>query len=81
MSVPMLPFDRPPVGVGDLTSGVMLAKRLRGASWVESLEHTAAAYYAVMQATSELNEYELQTVAAQAEIAQPATTFQATKLR
>jgi len=80
VAAPLLHFDRPPVGVGDLTSGVFLAKRLRGASWQEALEHTAAAYHAVMSATKALGAYELQLVAAQDQIAQPLETFQAEAL-
>eukprot|EP00444_Apocalathium_aciculiferum_P038634 CAMPEP_0183533278 /NCGR_PEP_ID=MMETSP0371-20130417/26074_1 /TAXON_ID=268820 /ORGANISM="Peridinium aciculiferum, Strain PAER-2" /LENGTH=301 /DNA_ID=CAMNT_0025733489 /DNA_START=23 /DNA_END=925 /DNA_ORIENTATION=+ len=65
VSAPLLPFDRPPTGVGDLTSGIFLARRLLGSSWDEALELTAGAYHAVMAATSRLGEYELQLVAAQ----------------
>ena len=85
---PLIPFDRPPVGVGDLTSGSLLAMHLlaadRGAAGgtvgVEAMEHTTGVYNAVMEATFALNEYELQTVAAQDAIANPTTTFTATKL-
>eukprot|EP00929_Paragymnodinium_shiwhaense_P054469 TRINITY_DN27300_c0_g1_i1.p1 TRINITY_DN27300_c0_g1~~TRINITY_DN27300_c0_g1_i1.p1 ORF type:complete len:317 (+),score=84.01 TRINITY_DN27300_c0_g1_i1:48-998(+) len=80
VSVPLLPFDRPPVGVGDLTSGLFLAKRLLGSGLQEAFEGTAAAYYEVMQATHELGEYELQSVAAQDGIANPSKLFRATKL-
>lgn len=66
---PLLPFDRPPVGVGDLTSGLFLARRLLGASWEDALASTAGAYQAVMSATSRLGAYELQLVAAQEEMA------------
>eukprot|EP00928_Gymnodinium_smaydae_P088428 TRINITY_DN72517_c0_g1_i1.p1 TRINITY_DN72517_c0_g1~~TRINITY_DN72517_c0_g1_i1.p1 ORF type:complete len:327 (-),score=71.07 TRINITY_DN72517_c0_g1_i1:40-1020(-) len=65
VAAPLLPFDRPPVGVGDLTSGVFLARRLLGSSWEEALQRTAVAYHAVMTATSRLGAYELQLVAAQ----------------
>eukprot|EP00656_Telonema_subtile_P035831 TRINITY_DN39791_c0_g1_i1.p1 TRINITY_DN39791_c0_g1~~TRINITY_DN39791_c0_g1_i1.p1 ORF type:complete len:191 (+),score=59.21 TRINITY_DN39791_c0_g1_i1:307-879(+) len=71
VSTPLLPFDRPPVGTGDLTSGMFLVKLLQGYAPQEALEHTAAAYHAVMQTTLEMNQYELQTVAAQDEIAAP----------
>merc|ERR1712039_1127414 len=74
VAAPLLPFDRPPVGVGDLTSGVFLAKRLLGASWQVALESTAGAYNAVMSATSRLGAYELQLVAAQEEMALAAGT-------
>jgi len=71
VAAPLLPFDRPPVGVGDLTTGLLLAKLLQGASPQAALEHVAGAYAGVMHATKELGEYELQTVAAQDAIANP----------
>ena len=40
-----------------------------------ALQHTASAYQAVMRATKDLGEYELQTVAAQDEIANPEFLF------
>mmetsp|Transcript_104177 Transcript_104177/g.325558 ORF Transcript_104177/g.325558 Transcript_104177/m.325558 type:complete len:266 (-) Transcript_104177:171-968(-) len=79
-AAPLLHFDRPPVGVGDFTSGVLLAKYLRGASMAEALEHTTAAYHAVMTATLQLRAYELQIVAAQERIAHPDVRFTATRL-
>jgi len=80
VSAPLIPFDRPPVGVGDFTSGVLLAKRLLGASMEEALEHAASAYHAVMETTARLGMYELQLVAAQDGIAAPVSKFSATKL-
>ena len=80
ISVPLLPFDRPPVGTGDLTTGLFLVKLLQGADPRGAFEHTASAYQAVMQATLDLGEYELQTVAAQDEIATPTTTFESRPL-
>lgn len=80
VSAPLLHFDRPPVGVGDLTSGIFLARRLKGASWEEALEHTAGAYHAVMSATKDLGCYELQTIAAQDGIADPPGCFSAERL-
>ena len=50
VATPLLPFSRPPVGVGDLTSGLFLANLLHGKTPPEALEHTASAYFAVMQA-------------------------------
>lgn len=80
VAAPLLHFDRAPVGVGDLTSGVFLAKRLLGGSWPEALQHTAGAYNDVMAMTQQLGAYELQTVAAQAGIAEPSATFVLKKL-
>ena len=67
--------DDPPRRVGDLTTGLFLVKLLQGAAPVAALQHTASAYQAVMRATKDLGEYELQTVAAQDEIANPELLF------
>ncbi|GAB5357333.1 hypothetical protein AAMO2058_000365700 [Amorphochlora amoebiformis] len=71
VTTPLLDFDRPPTGVGDLTTGIFLVKLLQGVPLEDALGHTAAAYFAVMRATFEANEYELQTVPAQDEIVKP----------
>lgn len=76
-STPLLPFSRPPVGVGDLTTGLFLAGLLHGKTPREALEHTAAAYFEVMKATSEADQYELQIVAAQDGIDSPTRPFEA----
>jgi len=52
VSTPLLPFDRPPTGVGDLTTGLFLAKYLQGSTLEAAFKHTAAAYFEVMRATS-----------------------------
>lgn len=75
VATPLLPFDRPPVGVGDLTSALFLANLLRGCSPKQSLENTASSYHEVMRATSEMGEYELQLVAAQEGIVNPRQIF------
>mmetsp|Transcript_15127 Transcript_15127/g.29193 ORF Transcript_15127/g.29193 Transcript_15127/m.29193 type:complete len:323 (+) Transcript_15127:72-1040(+) len=80
VAAPLRPFDRPPVGVGDFTSGVFLALHLRGTPLVQALEHTAGAYDAVMEATFRLGAYELQHISAQDGIVQPVTRFEARKL-
>merc|ERR1711865_141814 len=80
VATPLLPFDRPPVGTGDLTSGMFLVKLLQGSTPRDALEHTAGAYHAVMQATLDAGEYELQTVAAQDRIAAPEMKFVATAM-
>lgn len=56
ISTPLLPFSRPPVGVGDLTSALFVAGLVKGCSAVQALEHTASAYFEVMTATSRLDE-------------------------
>merc|ERR1712153_111672 len=80
VATPLLPFDRPPVGTGDLTSGMFLVKLLQGSTPRDALEHTAGAYHAVMQATLDAGEYELQTVAAQDRIAAPEMKFVSTAM-
>ncbi|WP_432722533.1 pyridoxal kinase PdxY [Jeongeupia wiesaeckerbachi] len=74
---PLYAFDRQPVGVGDLTSGVFLARLLQGDAVRAAFEHTLAAVDAVMATTHAAGEYELQLVAAQDEIAAPRRHFAA----
>lgn len=78
---PLVDFGvRQPVGVGDMTSGLFIANILKGKSLVEAFEHTTAAVYAVMLETLKQNQYELQLVAAQDEIANPTKFFTANKI-
>ncbi|RJT27951.1 pyridoxal kinase PdxY [Buttiauxella izardii] len=78
---PLVDFgDRQPVGVGDVTSGLLLVKLLQGATLREALEHVTAAVYDVMVVTKKMEEYELQLVAAQEGIAKPEHYFTAVKL-
>ncbi|WP_168404956.1 pyridoxal kinase PdxY [Erwinia amylovora] len=78
---PLIDFGvRQPVGVGDLTSGLLLVDLLHGLSLQQALEHVTAAVYEVMLKTHEMGEYELQLVAAQQVIAQPQQRFAAIKL-
>eukprot|EP00316_Scyphosphaera_apsteinii_P004950 CAMPEP_0119316936 /NCGR_PEP_ID=MMETSP1333-20130426/41422_1 /TAXON_ID=418940 /ORGANISM="Scyphosphaera apsteinii, Strain RCC1455" /LENGTH=266 /DNA_ID=CAMNT_0007322719 /DNA_START=213 /DNA_END=1013 /DNA_ORIENTATION=- len=80
IATPLLPFSRPPVGVGDLTSAIFLARLLFADSPSRALEHTASAYHAVMQATLEAKEYELQLVRAQDHLVTPPRWFAAQPL-
>lgn len=66
---PLLAFPRQPVGVGDLTSGLFLARVLLGDSWVQAFEFTAAAVHEVLLETQACASYELQLVRAQDRIA------------
>ena len=78
---PLVDFGaRQPVGVGDVTSGLLLVKLLQGATLREALEHVTAAVYDVMVVTKKMEEYELQLVAAQEGIAKPEHYFTAVKL-
>ncbi len=71
---------RQPVGVGDVTSGLLLVKTASGATLQEAPEHVTAAAYEIMVTTKAMQEYELQVVAAQDRIANPEHYFSATKL-
>ena len=72
ISRPLIDFGaRHPVGVGDVTSGLLLVKLLQGATLRDALEHVTAAVYEIMVTTKEMGEYELQVVAAQDRIAKP----------
>lgn len=81
ISRPLIDFGvRQPVGVGDLSSGLLLVDLLHGLSLQQSLEHVTAAVYEVMLKTHQMGEYELQLVAAQQAIAEPEHHFAAVKL-
>ncbi|AHG22399.1 pyridoxamine kinase [Chania multitudinisentens RB-25] len=81
ISRPLVDFGaRQPVGVGDLTSGLLLVNLLKGAALDKALEHVTAAVYDVMLMTQTMGEYELQVVAAQDCIVQPRGEFKAVKL-
>ena len=81
VSRPLVDFgERQPVGVGDLTSGLMLVNLLKGEELSKALEHVAAAAYEVMLQTKLMNEYELQLVAAQNKMVNPEHHFCATMI-
>ncbi|AXW87760.1 pyridoxal kinase [Lonsdalea britannica] len=81
ISRPLVDFgEKQPVGVGDLTSGLLLVNLLKVVALEKALEHTTAAVYDVMLMTSEMKQYELQLVAAQDGIAHPRHHFQAVRL-
>lgn len=76
---PLVKFERQPVGVGDLTSAVMLTCLLKGMASRDALEFTASAVYEVIEATRRADAYELQIVAAQDGMANPPRRFEATR--
>ncbi|EUD10967.1 pyridoxal kinase PdxY [Providencia alcalifaciens] len=81
VSRPLVDFgEKQPVGVGDLTSGLMLVNILKGEPLNKGLEHVAAAVYEVMLKTKEMGEYELQLVAAQDLMVNPQHKFCSTQL-
>jgi pyridoxine kinase len=77
---PLLAFPRQPVGVGDLTSGLFLARVLLGDSLLAAFEFTAAAVHEVLLETQACASYELQLVRAQDRIAHPRVKFEATAI-
>jgi pyridoxine kinase len=77
---PLLAFARQPVGVGDLTSGLFLARVLLGDSWVAAFELTAAAVHEVLLETQACTSYELELVRAQDRIMHPRVRFEARRL-
>lgn len=77
---PLLAFPRQPVGVGDLTSGLFLAKVLLGDSWLQAFEFAASAVHEVLLETQACASYELQLVRAQDRIAHPRVRFEAVAL-
>ncbi|CAI8961761.1 MULTISPECIES: pyridoxal kinase PdxY [Pseudomonas] len=77
---PLLAFARQPVGVGDLTSGLFLARLLLGDDWVTAFEFTAAAVHEVLLETQACASYELELVRAQDRIVHPRLRFAAQPL-
>ncbi|CDH02939.1 pyridoxal kinase PdxY [Xenorhabdus bovienii] len=77
--------ERQPVGVGDLTSGLLLVNLLKSTSLTDEalqavLEHVASAVYEVMLETQERGEYELQIIAAQDKMVTPTHQFRAVQI-
>lgn len=74
---PLLAFPRQPVGIGDLTSGLFLARLLLGEAPCTAFEFTAAAVHEVLLETQHCGSYELELVRAQDRIAHPRVRFEA----
>ncbi|MBV7315893.1 pyridoxal kinase PdxY [Shewanella sp. NIFS-20-20] len=77
ISRPLYEFERQPVGVGDLLSGLMLSNLLRGFDAVSAFERTNAAVDSVLKLTCDIQAYELQLIAAQDQIADPNIKYRA----
>jgi pyridoxine kinase len=77
---PLLAFPRQPVGVGDLTAGLFLARLLLGDTWVAAFEYSAAAVHEVLLETQACGSYELELVRAQDRIVHPRLRFEAQRL-
>jgi pyridoxine kinase len=79
VATPRLPLHAN--GSGDLTSALFTAHLHETGSPVDALSRVAASVYGVLLATWESGERELQLVAAQGAIAEPASTFAVRRLR
>jgi pyridoxine kinase len=67
-------------GSGDLTAATFLAQWLRFDDPASALGETAAIVYAVLKATADSGQRELQLVAAQDELVAPSERFEVTRL-
>ncbi|CAM2186934.1 pyridoxal kinase 2 [Paraburkholderia sacchari] len=74
---PLYHFARVPVGVGDITSAIFVARLMNGDALRPAFEHTLAAVNAVVKTTYDAGRYELEIVAAQDQIARPREWFDA----
>lgn len=81
ISRPLVEFPKQPVGVGDLTSGLLLTNLIKGMTPQAALEHMTAAVYEVMLQTADMQSYELELVAAQGKIVCPEHWFNAVSLK
>ena len=72
---PHLDFTRQPVGVGDLISALFTGGLLKGWTAMDAFRHCNSACYGILRETSDRDEWELQTIAAQEEIVSPASDF------
>lgn len=80
VATPRLDMPVSPNGSGDMTAAIFLAKYLQTKNLQISLEHTAAAIYAVFTKTLALQQRELAIIASQDELVNPVEQFTAIKL-
>lgn len=80
VATPRLEMPISPNGSGDMTAAIFLAKYLETKNLQISLEHTAAAIYAVFTKTLALQQRELAIIASQNELVNPSVSFTALKL-
>ncbi|HET6625578.1 MAG TPA: pyridoxal kinase PdxY, partial [Nocardioidaceae bacterium] len=76
---PRLPVNPP--GAGDLTAAVFLANLLAGHDTASALARTTSSVFAVVEATAEAGEQEMQIVQAQDALADPPMQFEVSTLR
>jgi pyridoxine kinase len=79
VETPRLPLEVN--GAGDMTAALFFAHWLRSGSVQEALEVTAAAVFAVLEATVALGVREIQLIGAQEAIAKPERRFSAARVR
>lgn len=72
---PHLEFEKQPVGVGDLISGLFTAGLVKGQSAKDAFQHAHNATYGVLKITQESQTWELQTIKAQNEFVEPSSNY------
>ncbi len=80
VSTPKLALDPPPNGAGDVTAALFLAHYLEKRFARRALERTAAAVYALFEATQAAGRRELALIAAQDKMVKPPRTFAASQV-
>ncbi|WIM11348.1 pyridoxal kinase PdxY [Enhydrobacter sp.] len=80
IATPLIGFEVMPNGTGDMVAALFTAFWLESGDVPDALGRVASAVYAVLEATSERGERELQLVAAQDRLVAPPRRFKAEKL-
>jgi len=78
---PLIPIEPIPKGCGDVITALFLGEILQGQTVPRALQGAVAGTYAVVKATAESGERELQLVAAQEALIKPEKVFTAEELR
>ncbi|NVN80899.1 MULTISPECIES: pyridoxal kinase PdxY [unclassified Vibrio] len=77
---PNIEFDKQPVGVGDLISGLFAGGLMKRMSPVAAFRHANNAVYGVLELTKRYGTWELQTINAQYEFVEPTHDFNVVKI-
>ncbi|OYQ32474.1 pyridoxal kinase [Niveispirillum lacus] len=80
VATPRLDLSPLPNGAGDCVAALFLAKFLETGDGQLALSHAASAIYAVFKATRDAGQRELQIIAAQDQLVQPARFFSASRV-
>ena len=80
VTTPLIDFEIMPNGTGDMVSALFTAHWLESGEVADALGRAAAAVYAVLEATRDMGERELQLVAAQDRMVAPPQRFTAEKV-